>query len=271
MVVDKPVIQYVVEEAVAAGITEILIITGRSKRAVEDHFDPPFELENLLEAKGKTELLQEVRQIANLAKIQFTRQRRQLGLADAIYQGKSFVGADSFVVLLGDTIIDSNGCDPCLSEMIEIFNETDKSVVATEYVQNPADVSRYGIIDPGENKSQKTSAGVKYLDVHDLVEKPAAARAPSRLAVASRYLFAPAIFGYIERTKPGKGGEIQITDSMRMLAKKEGLYAYEINGQRYDIGNKIDYIKTNIDFALKNPETGQAIRSHLESILNQAG
>jgi len=264
VIVDKPVIQYVVEEAVASGIKEILIVTGRNKRAVEDHFDPSFELEETLRQKGKMELLASIEKIAKLAHIHFVRQNKQLGLADAIYQGKYFVGSEPFAVLLGDTIITSNKKTPCLKDMVRIYDQTGKSVVAGEYVRKLADVERYGIID-FEKKVLKLDNGVKYFAVNDLVEKPSAKTAPSRLAVSSRYIFVPEIFDFIEKTMPGKGGEIQITDSMRMLAKKEGLLAYQIEGTRYDIGDKIDYIKTNIEFALDRSETRGEILSYIKS------
>jgi len=265
IIVDKPVIQYVVEEAAAAGIEEILIVTGRNKRTIEDHFDPPLELELALEKKGKTGQLKQVREIAKLAKLHFTRQNKQLGLADAIYQGKYFVGSEPFAVLLGDTIIASEHKSNCLREMIEIYEETDQAVVGGEYLKRMEDVERYGIIDFSP-KELNTANKIAYHKVDDLVEKPSVKEAPSRLAVSARYIFGPEIFGYIEETKPGKGGEIQITDSMRILAKKEGLLAYQMEGKRYDIGNKVDYIKTNIEFALKSKETEKEIREFIKEI-----
>lgn len=267
IVVDKPVIQYVVEEAVKSGIREILIVTGRGKRAVEDHFDPPEELEQLLEDKGKKELLKAVREVSELANIQFIRQRRQRGLADAIYQGKNFAGKEPFAVLLGDTIIDSNGNKPCLFDMMEIFTETSTCVVATEYINELKNVERYGIVDFGQQEPLKTKKrGISYYKVNDLVEKPKPEAAPSRLAIASRYIFTPKIFKHIEATKPGKGGEIQITDSMRLAAKNDGVLAYQINGKRYDVGNKIDFIKTNIDFALKRRDIRDDMISFLKEL-----
>jgi len=265
IIVDKPVIQYVVEEAAAAGIEEILIVTGRNKRTIEDHFDPPLELELALEKKGKTGQLKQVREIAKLAKLHFTRQNKQLGLADAIYQGKYFVGNEPFAVLLGDTIITSEHTKNCLREMVEIYEETGQAVVGGEYLQRMEDVERYGIIDFSP-KELNTANKIAYHKVDDLVEKPSVKEAPSRLAVSARYIFGPEIFGYIEETKPGKGGEIQITDSMRILAKKEGLLAYQMEGKRYDIGNKVDYIKTNIEFALKSKETEKEIREFIKEI-----
>lgn len=265
IVIDKPVIQYVVEEAAAAGIEEILIVTGRNKRSIEDHFDPPYELEQALNQKGKSAELKVVQDIAKLAHLHFVRQNKQLGLADAIYQGRHFVGDEPFAVLLGDTIITSNTDKSCLTEMAEIYFETGKSVVGGEYLNKIEDATRYGMIDFDEN-SIKTQSGISYNKVNDLVEKPSIDEAPSRLAVSARYIFTPEIFDHIEKTEPGKGGEIQITDSMRLLVKKEGLLAYQMDGRRYDIGNKIDYIKTNIEFALAREDLKREITDYLKTL-----
>ena len=265
IVVDKPVIQYVVEEAAAAGIEEILIVIGRNKRSIEDHFDPPLELEETLRKKNKTAQLAEIQKIAKLAHLHFIRQNKQLGLADAIYYGRYFVGDEPFAVLLGDTIITSDNKESCLFEMSEIFATTGQAVVGGEYLKRIEDVERYGIID-FDKTALKTAGGIEYFQVNDLVEKPSIKSAPSRLAVSARYIFTPDIFKYIEQTKPGKGGEIQITDSMRLLVKNEGLLTYQMNGRRYDIGNKIDYIKTNIEFALENDETKSEIREFVKKI-----
>jgi UTP--glucose-1-phosphate uridylyltransferase len=259
IVVDKPVIQYVVEESVEAGIADILIVTGRHKRAIEDHFDPSFELENMLVERNKQDVLEILKSVADLANLHFVRQKRQRGLADAIYQGKTFIGDEPFVVLLGDTIIDSTSDKSILKEMIEIYEKTGKSVVAVEEVERK-NIPRYGIIDGTEREK-----GI--YDVADLVEKPDIDEAPSNLAIASRYVFTPGIFSLIEQTKPGKGGEIQITDTMKYLAKIGELIALKINGKRYDIGNKTDFVTTNIDFALKNPEMKTEIRNYLKKSL----
>jgi len=266
IIVDKPVIQYVVEEAVASGITEILIVTGRNKRAIEDHFDPSYELQENLLKKGEDELLASLLKISSLAHIHFVRQKRQLGLADAIYQGKYFVGDEPFAVLLGDTIISSNSGMPCLSEMCQIYSETEKTVVASEFVKDAEDVQRYGILDYDPDPS-KTTDGIMYYNVNDLVEKPSVAEAPSRLAISSRYIFNSTIFKLIEKTKPGVKGEIQITDSMRKLASEHNLLTYQITGKRYDIGDKVDYIKTNIEFALKDKEIGAEISDYIRKIV----
>lgn len=258
IIVDKPVIQFVVEEAVAVGIRDILIVTGRSKRAIEDHFDPSSELENMLAKKKKNDILKAIKHISNLANLHFVRQKRQLGLADAIYQGKSFMGDDPFVVLLGDTLIKSNGKNHNLEEMLKIYEKTGQSCVAVEEVPDRL-VSRYGIIKGEEVKD-------RIYKVSDLVEKPKSKKAPSNLAIASRYVFGSGIFSLIEKTKKGVGGEIQITDTMRFLAAKNKLLAYKIDGKRYDIGNKVDFVKTNIEFALGRDDTREEIGEYLKEI-----
>ena len=259
-IVDKPVIQFVVEEAVESGIKDILIITGRSKRAIEDHFDPSYELEEMLQRKNNEELLLTLDRISNLANIHFIRQRRQRGLADAIYQAKTFIGDEPFAVLLGDTIIDSSDEKTHnLSKMASLYEETGKSVVALERVSK-AQISRYGI------------AGGKMLDkqvmeIDELVEKPDLVDAPSNLAIASRYIFATGIFSLVEKTKPGVNGEIQITDSMKFLAEAGEILGYIISGRRHDIGNKVDFVKTNLDFALKRKDTKAEIKKYIREIL----
>lgn len=257
-IVDKPVIQFVIEEAVASGIKDILIVTGRSKRAIEDHFDPSYELEEALAKKHKKELLDQLRYISSLANIHFIRQKRQLGLADAIYQGKTFAGDDPFAVLLGDTVIGSKKGNHNLSKMVKAYEDRGKSVVAVERVSKDL-VSRYGIVS-GKDQDKEL------FEVNKLVEKPEVKDAPSDLAIASRYVFAPGIFNLIEKTNPGKGGEIQITDTMKYLAKVGELMAYRIKGKRYDIGNKVDFVKTNIDFALQRVDTKKEIKKYIDQI-----
>lgn len=257
IIVDKPVIQFVVEEAVAAGIKDILIVTGRSKRAIEDHFDPSPELEKMLVEKKKNDILKAVKYVSNLANLYFVRQKRQLGLADAIYQAKSFVGSDPFVVLLGDTLIKSNGGSCNLKQMINIFRDSGKPCVAVEEVAQKL-VSRYGIIKGEEVKK-------RIYKVNDLIEKPDPQKSPSNLAIASRYVFGPEIFDLIKKTKKGFGGEIQITDTMRFLAAKNHLMAYKIDGKRYDIGNKVDFVKTNIEYALGRDDTKKEIVDYIKS------
>lgn len=254
-IVDKPVIQFVVEEAVESGIKDILIITGRSKRAIEDHFDPSYELEDMLQRKKKEELLENLRHISHLANIHFIRQKRQNGLADAIYQAKTFVGDDPFAVLLGDTIVYTDKKQHNLAKMAALYEETGKSVVALE--RTPLDqISRYGVAG-----GEMVDANI--MNINQLVEKPEAKAAPSDLAIASRYIFAPGIFNLIEKTKPGVGGEIQITDSMKYLAEAGEMLGYIIDGRRYDIGNKVDFVKTNLDYALRRDDTKKEIRDYI--------
>ena len=256
-IVDKPVIQFVIEEAVESGIKDILIVTGRSKRAIEDHFDPSYELEDLLQKKNKEEILETLKQISNMANIHFVRQKRQKGLADAIYQAKTFVGDEPFAVLLGDTIIHSEGTHN-LSEMVKMYIESGKSVVALE--ETPLEIiERYGV-------AAGKSIAKNQIEVEKLIEKPKASEAPSNLAIASRYVFAPGIFNLIEKTKAGIGGEIQITDTMKYLAEVGELLGYVISGRRYDIGNKVDFVKTNIDFALRRPDTREQVLEYIKEI-----
>ncbi len=256
-IVDKPVIQFVIEEAVKSGIKDILIVTGRSKRALEDHFDPSYELEELLQKKNKKEILEKIKEISNMANIHFVRQKRQKGLADAIYQAKTFVGDEPFAVLLGDTIIYSEVTHN-LSEMVKMYIESGKSVVALEEI--PLDIiERYGV-------ASGKKIAKNQIEVEKLVEKPKASKAPSNLAIASRYIFAPGIFNLIEKTKDGIGGEIQITDTMKYLAEVGELLGYIISGKRYDIGNKVDFVKTNIDFALRRSDTREQVLKYINEI-----
>lgn len=252
-IVDKPTIQFVIEEAVASGIKDILIITGKGKRAIEDHFDPPEKLISKLKENGEKELLAEVEKIANLANIHYIRQKKQLGLGHAILCAESFVDNQPFVVMLGDAILKSNSKTPCTKQLLKIFQQSQQDIVAVEKIRAEK-ISRYGIIDP----LKELSPGL-YL-VKDLVEKPEPQEAPSDLAICSRYILKPAIFSLIKKTKPGKKGEIQLTDAMRYLAKKRELLAYQIKGQRYDIGNKTDFIIANLAFGLKHPETKEDLR-----------
>ena len=260
-IIDKPVIQYVVEEAAMAGITDILIVTGRNKRAIEDHFDPPFELEWTLKEKNKFEILKAIKYISNLANVHFVRQKKQLGIADAVYQAKTFIGKEPFAVLLGDTLIKSYGKKNCLKEMIDLSLKTNKSVVAVEEVADEL-ISRYGIVDVKKSRDGQLRAC-------GLVEKPEIKDAPSNLAIACRYIFDYNVFDLIEKTKKGKGGEIQITDTMKFLTSKNNLLAYKIKGLMYDVGNKIDFIKTNIDFALERSDTRKEILDYIRQIIDK--
>lgn len=263
IILDKPVIQYVVEDAVRAKIKDILIVTRSQKRAIEDHFDPPYELKDILAKRGKTEELEEVLKVTFLANIHFIRQKELNGLGDAIYQGKSFIGEEPFAVLAGDTVIDSSGTKSNLENMVKLFHETGKSVVLVENLADKKDVLRFGIVKPS-GIIKKSQSGVPYYDAADLVEKPSVKEAPSKLAIATQYIFTPEIFSLIEKTKAGKGGEIQITDSMRMLAKEGKLLAYPIEGKRFDIGNKSDFLFSNLHFALKDKVLKKEILNYIK-------
>ncbi|MEM4525375.1 MAG: UTP--glucose-1-phosphate uridylyltransferase GalU [Methanothermobacter sp.] len=256
-VYDKPTIQYVVEEAVASGIDDILIVTGKGKRSIEDHFDKSFELEYFLKKNGKHKLLEDIEKISELADIYYVRQKEQKGLGDAIYCAKKHVdGEEAFAVLLGDTITTSN--IPCTRKLIDIYEEYDSSVIAVEKVPREK-VEMYGVIKPKPIKDNL------YI-VEDLVEKPSKEEAPSNFAITGRYILESEIFDHIENTPPGVGGEIQLTDAMKFLDK---IYAYVFNGKTYDIGNKIDWLKTSIEFALKDENIRDKIIEHLKELLNE--
>ncbi|MBI5253767.1 MAG: UTP--glucose-1-phosphate uridylyltransferase GalU [Euryarchaeota archaeon] len=255
-VYDKPAIQYVVEEAVASGIEDILIITGRGKRAIEDHFDRAVELELVLNSAGKSDYLKQLEGISNLASIHFIRQKEQRGLGDAVYCARRYVGNEPFAVLLGDTITIAKV--PCTKQLINVFERYSSSVIAVEKVGREK-ISSYGII-----KGKKTGEVYK---IEDLVEKPRPKEAPSDLGIIGRYILTPEIFECIEKVKPGVGGEIQLTDALRILKEKQEIYAYEFKGKRYDIGNKLDWLKSSIEIALNNEEIGNELRAYLRKIL----
>jgi UTP--glucose-1-phosphate uridylyltransferase len=254
--VDKPLIQYVVEEAVAAGIKEIILVTGRGKRAIEDHFDISFELEANLDANGKREILKEVRSISKLAEFCFVRQSQAKGLGHAILCARHLVGNEPFAVLLGDDIIDARV--PAIGQLIKLYEESGNPVVGVQEVAE-GEVEHYGIIE-----AERIRNGV--WRVLDLVEKPKASKAPSRLAVVGRYLLPPAIFEILDRTPPGRGQEIQLTDALRTLARERLLYGWVIQGKRYDAGNKLGFLMATVEFGLKNPELGKQFRSYLKSL-----
>jgi UTP--glucose-1-phosphate uridylyltransferase len=254
--VDKPLIQYSVEEAVASGIESVLIITGRDKAAIENHFDMSFELEDLLERKGKAEVLAEIRAISDIAKINYTRQKQALGLGHAIYQSKDFVGEEPFAALLADDVVDSE--KPALLQMIEVFDKYQSPVIATMQVEGDA-ISRFGVIDAEEVEPN-------VYKIRDMVEKPKFADAPSDLAIIGRYIFTPDIFGAIERTKPGAGGEIQITDAMRILLKERPLYAVKLDGTRHDAGDKLGFLIATVQYALKREGLGDDFREYLKTL-----
>ena len=242
-IVDKPAIQFIIEEAIVSGIEEILIITGRNKRSIEDHFDRSLELEMQLKAQGKYDQLKMVEEISDVA-IHFIRQKEALGLGHAVLCAKQFVGYEPFAVMLGDDLVDAEV--PCLSQLIDVYNDLGGSVLGVQEV--PAEtVSNYGIVTPRAVKPNIWQAV-------DLIEKPDAAEAPSRLAVLGRYILDPEIFSILEKTKPGRGGEIQLTDAIRVLAGQQAVYAYNFFGRRYDIGDKEGFLEATVEQALKRPE-----------------
>jgi len=254
--VDKPLIQYVVEEAVASGIEEVVLVTGRGKRAIEDHFDVAFELEEELKAKGKHKMLSEIQRIADMVTFCYIRQKKALGLGHAVLTAKLVVGNDPFAVLLGDDVIDAG--TPVLKQMMGVYRRYPSTILAIQKVPR-SQTRHYGIID-----AKKIDDGV-YL-VKDLVEKPAPEEAPSTLAIIGRYILTPEIFPALEHTKPGKGGEIQLTDGLRKLMEKQPIYAYEFQGTRYDAGDKLGFLKATVEFALKNTEFGHEFRSYLQKL-----
>jgi len=258
-IVDKPTIQYIVEEAVASGIEDIMIITGRSKRAIEDHFDKSYELENELEKSGKSELLELVRDISNMVNVTYIRQKEPKGLGHAILCAKTFVGDEPFAVLLGDDIVDAE--PPCLSQMIDVFDVYNTSVLGVQHVDK-GEVNKYGIVDCEID-------GNKIYRVRDLVEKPAIDKAPSNIAILGRYIITPTIFDILERTAPGAGGEIQLTDALRVLAKEEPMYAYDFTGRRYDVGNRMGFLEATVEFALKRDDLHDEFLSYLGKIVEK--
>lgn len=258
-VYDKPTIQYVVEEAVASGINDILIVTGKGKRSIEDHFDRSFELEYFLKRNGKKEFLREVEAISELADIYYVRQKEQKGLGDAIYCARKHIdGEDAFAVLLGDTITTSEV--PCIRQLMDIYDEYCASAIAVEEVPREK-VERYGVIKPKPITK-------KLHIVEDLVEKPPVEEAPSNLAIIGRYVIESEIFDHIRDTPPGVGGEIQLTDAMRSLDK---LYGYLFEGKTYDIGNKVDWLKTSIEFALKDENIRGELIDYIRGLLEEEG
>ncbi len=255
-IVDTPTIQYVVQEAVAAGIRDILMVIGKGKRAIEEHFDRSFELEAELSAKGKTAELQAIRRISEMANIHFVWQKELKGLGDAVLCARDHVGNEPFAVLLGDTVMD--GPRPVIRQLMDVFDRYQESVVAVEAVER-AKVSRYGVI-----KGRRVNNGL-YL-VEDFVEKPAPAEAPSNLVIASRYVLTPDIFTFLDKTGRGKNNEIQLTDAMRAMVKARAMYALRFEGARYDIGNKLDFIKTNLVFGLRQPDIARDLRAFVRGL-----
>ena len=256
VLVDKPLIQYGVEEAVAAGCNEIIIVTGRGKTTMEDHFDSSPELEASLLAKGKTALLEVARSVSKLAKISYVRQAEPLGLGHAVLQAKWLVGNEPFAVLLPDDIMDSKVS--CIKQMLEAFEETQSSIVGSEVVEGAA-ISSYGCLDCTQDPNNP-----RLLDVHDLVEKPNADEAPSQNAIIGRYILTPRIFEMLENITPGAGGELQLTDGIKALLKYEKVYGFHYEGKRHDAGDKLGFLKATVEFALKRNDLGPAFREWLQ-------
>ena len=258
-IVDKPTLQYIIEEAIESGIEEILIVTGRSKKSIEDHFDRSVELELELEKKGKTEMLKMVQDISNMVNIHYIRQKEPKGLGHAIYCAKSFIGDEPFAVLLGDDIVDSE--TPCLKQLINAYDEYKTSVIGVQKVAIE-DTNKYGILD------------VKHIEdrvykVKDMVEKPSVEEAPSNVAILGRYIITPAIFNILENQEPGKGGEIQLTDALKTLGKQEAIYAYNFEGRRYDVGDKLGFLEATIDFALKRDNLRDDLLNYMRKIIER--
>ncbi len=257
-IVDKPTIQYIVEEAVAAGIEDILIVTGKGKRAIEDHFDSSFELEHTLLGKGKLDLLRKVQHSHNMVDIHYIRQKEPRGLGHAVWCARKFIGDEPFAVLLGDDIV--TGPTPCIGQLMDQFERTQCSIVGVQKVEQE-EVSRYGIIDPDYGADRLYKVG-------RMVEKPNAAEAPSNLAIMGRYILTPAIFDMLENAEPGAGGEIQLTDAIGRLCETEGVYGYHFEGTRYDVGEKLGFILTSLEFALQSEELRHPILRKMESIVS---
>ncbi len=257
-IVDKPTIQYIIEEAVASGIEDIIIVTGKGKRAIEDHFDYAHELEENLAQKGKLDLLEKVRYASNLADIHYIRQKEPKGLGHAVWCARSFIGDEPFAVLLGDDIVQSD--TPCLKQLINQFEETQASVIGVQTVPDQ-DTSRYGIIDPGSQEGRR-------YQVNNFVEKPKQGTAPSNLAIMGRYILTPEIFMALEKQQTGAGGEIQLTDAIQQLNQIQRVFAYDFEGSRYDVGETIGFVKTTVEFALQNENMKEEIMEYLKEIVS---
>jgi UTP--glucose-1-phosphate uridylyltransferase len=257
--VDKPLIQYVIEEAVSAGIRNITIVTGRGKNAIEDHFDVSYELERVLEERGKKELLDEVRQISNMINVSYVRQKEALGLGHAILMSRDSIGNEPFSVMLGDDII--NSPVPCMRQMMDLFEKLQASIIAACEVPH-SEIHHYGVIRgiPLEGFNGRVYR------VQDVVEKPPGTEAPSNLAIIGRYILTPEIFGILEKTRKGRGGEIQLTDGIRILLEQQPVYAYMFEGTRYDAGDKLGFLKATVEFALRRNDLGADFRQYLKGL-----
>lgn len=260
-IVDKPTIQYIVEEIKASGIDQILIISGHAKRAIEDHFDSSPELEQHLYESGKMDLLREVRKVASV-KIHYTRQQYMRGLGDAILCAKDFIDGEPFGVILGDDVVYTANGEPALRQLMDQYEKTGGTVIGCQVVK-PEQVSSYGIVDGVKTDDPNL------LKVKDMIEKPSVEEAPSRFAALGRYVITPEVFDVLEQTKPGKGGEIQLTDALRVMAHNGSVYAYNFTGKRYDTGNKLGYLKATVEFALRRPDLGPQFRQYLKDLLEK--
>lgn len=258
-IVDKPTIQYIVEEAIASGIEDIIIISGRGKRAIEDHFDKSYELEETLLKKEKMELLEEMQGISNLANIHYIRQKEPLGLGHAISVAKNFIGNEPFAVMLGDDIVQAED-EHCLKQLIDVYERHHSSVVGVQPVA-ASEVSKYGIVAP---KTSEIEPGV--IHVHDLVEKPKQEDAPSNKAIMGRYVLRPEIFHILETLPPGAGNEVQLTDAIKELNKTQVVLAYEFTGKRYDVGDKLGFVKATVDFALERDDLKEDMLEYLQQL-----
>lgn len=258
-IVDKPTIQYIIEEAVQSGIEDIIIVTGRNKRAIEDHFDKSVELEMLLDRTGKHEMLEIVEDISNLVDIHYVRQKEPLGLGHAVLCAKKFIGDEPFAVLLGDDIVDSE--TPALRQMMDQFNEVQSSILGCNEVPR-SEVNKYGIVEYSEQQGE-------LFKVKSLVEKPDIENAPSTQAIVGRYILTPAIFDMLETIGPDKKGEIQLTDAIDRLLDKESIYSYILKGHRYDVGDKFGFLQASIDFALKRPDLKDKLEAYLQEIIKK--
>ena len=258
-IVDKPTLQYIIEEAVASGIEEILIITGRNKKSIEDHFDKSVELELELEQKGKKELLDIVQGISNMINIHYIRQKEPKGLGDAIYCARHFIGDEPFAIMLGDDIVDNDV--PCLKQLMDAYEEYRTTILGVQKV-DIKDTNKYGIISAKHIED-------RVYKVKDLVEKPEQGKAPSNIAILGRYIITPEIFDILEDLPAGKGGEVQLTDALKLLSKKEAMYAYNFEGRRYDVGDKLGFLEATVDFALKRPELKDEFIDYLKKVCDK--
>jgi UTP--glucose-1-phosphate uridylyltransferase len=257
--VDKPIIQYGVEEAMASGCDQILIITGRGKQAIEDHFDVSYELEKMLEERRKLDLLKIVRQISDMIYVGYVRQKEALGLGHAVLMARELVGNEPFAVLLADDVIDNPV--PALKQMVDVFNEKQCSVIAAQVVEGKM-ISSYGVFDA----QAVDGFNGRLFEIRNMVEKPKPEEAPSNLAIIGRYILTPAIFDCLAKTPTGAGGELQLTDGMRVLLKQEKMYAYVYEGKRYDTGDKLGFLKATVEFALKRQDLGGPFREYLKEL-----